>query len=385
MGHAHGARDPGYDRARMARPRPIAIQVDSLLAGGAERVAVEVACALDRTRFTPNVLVTRSTGPLAALLDEGGVRTVILDRHRGFSPGKLARAVRVVRSCELLHVHKLEGGAWGSLIARAAHRPMIAHEHIWFGEPSRTRAFLYRFIIGPTATWIVGVSDVVSRSVIADGAPAAKVRTIPNGVRLGVAISREAARAELGLPLDAKVVGIIARLRPQKRHEALLEATAMLAARGRDFITCIVGDGLLRPGLEAQAKMLGIGDRVVFAGERPEAARLAAAFDVSVICSSTEGLPLAALEAMASGVPLVATAVSALPELLEGGAGVLVPPADDAALADAIDALLTDAPRARAFADVALARVRERYTFEGMVAAIETLYDDVLGQSTRSG
>ena len=364
----------------MSRPARIAIQVDSLLAGGAERVAVEVACALDPARFAPVVLVTRGTGPLEPLLREAGVETIVLGRSgRMFSPRKLARAVRVVRSCDLLHVHKLEGSAWGSLIARLARRPLIAHEHIWFGEPSRTRRLLYRFVIGPSAARIVGVSSVVSQSVIDDGAPAGKVSTIPNGVHTGVSVSRGEARAELGLAADARVVGIVARLRPQKRHEALLRAVALLDAEGRDFVCCVLGDGPRRDELEQLTRSLDIEHRVLFTGERPGAARLFAAFDVSVICSSSEGLPLAGLEAMASGVPLVATAVSSLPELLEDGAGILVPLGDDVALAHAIATLLDDPDLAARLAATAVRRVEEHYTFEGMITAIEALYDSVLG------
>lgn len=373
---------PPLSSAPVTRPARIAIQVDSLLAGGAERVAVEVACALDPARFAPLVLVTRGSGPLEPLLLESGVETIVLGRSgRMFSPRKLARAVRAVRSCDLLHVHKLEGAAWGSLIARLARRPLVAHEHIWFGEPNRTRRLLYRFLIGPSAARIVCVSSVVTQSVIDDGAPAGKVTTIPNGVRTGLAISREEARAELGLAPEAQVIGIVARLRPQKRHDALLRAVAILDAEDREFVCCVLGDGPRREELEQLAHDLGIEHRLLFAGERPAAARLFPAFDVSVICSSSEGLPLAGLEAMASGVPLVATAVSALPELLGGGAGILVPLGDDPALARAIAAVLDDSGLAARLAATAVARVEQLYTFEGMIAALESLYDEVLGRS----
>ena len=140
------------DQGRPVGTRQFEQQVHHLLAGGAERVAVEVACALDRTRFTPLVVVTRGTGPLEPLLREAGVETLILGRAgKLFSPRKLARAVRAVRSCDLLHVHKLEGSAWGCLIGRLARRPVVAHEHSFYGEPNRVRRLLYRFWIGRSA------------------------------------------------------------------------------------------------------------------------------------------------------------------------------------------------------------------------------------------
>lgn len=366
----------------MRPPARVAIVIDSLLAGGAERVAVEVALALDPERFRPLVLASRQSGPLEAVLREGGVEYAVLGRRWGFAPAKLARALRLVRGCELVHAHKLEGAAWGALLARAARRPLVAHEHIWHGQPDRRRTLLYRWWIGPAAKRIVCVSRVVAESVVADGAPSDRIRLVPNGVRLDARVDRGLARAELGLPPDARVVGIVARLRPQKRHEALLRAAAILRSAGEEFLVCIVGDGERRSELEHLATELGVGDRVLFAGERPEAARLATAFDVSVICSSFEGLPLAGLEALAAGVPLVATAVSAMPELVEDGAGVLVPPGDDRALAAAIRELLADPTGARAIGARGRERVRERYTFERMVDTLESIYDEVIADAT---
>jgi glycosyltransferase involved in cell wall biosynthesis len=362
----------------------IAILIDALITGGAERVAVDVACALDRSRFEPVVLVTRYSGPLERHLTEARIPVVVLDRRRGFSPRKLARAVRLTRSSDLLHAHKLAGSAWGSIISRAAGRPLVAHEHIWFGDESRLRRLLYRYVIGPTAKRIVCVSDVVADSVVADGAPRDRVVTIPNGVDVAAPLPRERARELLGIGEDDVVVGIVARLRPQKRHEALLEAAAELHSRGLRFGVCIVGDGPRRAELETLAATLGVAELVTFAGEHEEAARLQSAFDVAVMCSSAEGMPLSGLEAMAAGVPLVATAVSALPQLLADGAGVLVEPDDNVALADAIEQLLADPERARAIGEQGRRRVQSDYSFKGMMRALEETFDDVLAETGRS-
>lgn len=363
------------------RPMRIVILIDALIMGGAERLAVDIACALDRTRFEPVVLVTRYTGILEQPLREANVPFVILGRKHGFHPRRLARAVRLVRNSDLLHAHKLAGSAWGVLIAALARRPLIAHEHIWFEDDSPMRRMLYRFVIGPAAERIVGVSEVVSESVIADGAPADKVVSISNGVRLGVAIDREEARRRLGLPADATVVGIAARLRPQKRHEAFIRAAAELKQRGDTSLFCILGDGPRRDELEALTRDLDVEDKVRFVGEYPDGATLVSAFDIAVMCSDVEGLPLAGLECMAAGVPLIATAVSALPRMLDGGAGVLVPLGDDSALADAIGELVADPERARAIGARGHERVVERYTFAGMIASLEELYDDVCRDS----
>ena len=276
---------------------------------------------------------------------------MVLDRRHGFSPRKFARAVRLTRSCDLLHAHKLAGSAWASLIARAADRPLVAHEHIWFGDESRVRRLLYRYLIGPTARRIVCVSDVVADSVVADGAPRERVETIPNGVDLAAPLPRAQARELLGLGEDEVVAGSWRDSGPRSGTRPFSRRPPCSRAAGIPFTVCVVGDGPRREELESLAERLDVTDRVVFAGEHEDAARLAAAFDVAVMCSSAEGMPLSGLEAMAAGVPLVATAVSALPQLLADGAGVLVEPEDDVALADAIEELLAHPDRARAIGE----------------------------------
>jgi glycosyltransferase involved in cell wall biosynthesis len=364
----------------VSRPVRVAILVDSLLAGGAERVAVDTACHLDSQRYEPVVIVTRQSGPLARQLHLRSVHTTILDRRRGLSPGAMAQAIRVARRCDLIHAHKLAGSAWASLLARYVRRPLIAHEHTWLQRDAAGRGALYRFVIGRTATKIICVSPTIAAAVVSHGVRIDRVVTIPNGVRLDAALPRTEARAELG-STRRPTIGIVARLRPEKRHELLLEAAKTLQERALDFNICIVGGGPCLGALRAKATQLGIANRVTFAGERHDPARLVRAFDVSVICSNAEGLPLAALEAMAGGVPVVATAVGALPELLRDGAGTLVPPEDRYALADAIGALLNDAARRREIGISARKRIAERYTVERMVESIEGIYTDVLATS----
>jgi glycosyltransferase involved in cell wall biosynthesis len=122
---------------------------------------------------------------------------------------------------------------------------------------------------------------------------------------------------------------------------------------------------------------------VTWAGERRDAATLAGAFDAAVVCSHWEGLPLAALEAMSAGVPLVATRVGGLPTLLEGDAGVLVPPADAASLATALDQLMEDTDHAARIGAAGRARIVERYSFEVMQRRVEGIYTDVLEEGAR--
>jgi glycosyltransferase involved in cell wall biosynthesis len=194
-------------------------------------------------------------------------------------------------------------------------------------------------------------------------------------------LPREAARMELRLPDDAVVVGSTASLRPEKGHDVLLGAFARLVRERTDvpLRLCLVGDGTARDELVDLARRLAIGDRVVLAGQRADAPRLARAFDVAVLASRTEGMPLAALETLAAGVPLVATSVGALPEILGGGAGVLVQAGDAGALAKAIGGVLDEPIRAAELAAAGRRRFAERYRLEPVARRIEQIYLEILG------
>jgi glycosyltransferase involved in cell wall biosynthesis len=360
--------------------------IDSLLAGGAERIAVEVACALDRSRFSAQVVVTRHSGPLQSILDEAGVGYTVLGRTRAFSPSTYLEAKRLVASFDLLHAHKFGSNVWGSLLARQTGVPLVVRDPRFSGVRTWQRTYGYRFLIGRTAKRIICPSSKLADSLSAEGVDPALLVVIPNGVRLDAALPRAEARAELGLEADARVVGIVARLRPEKQHEILLRAAARLVRQNRPLIVCIVGDGPTREPLERLASQLGLQDVVSWAGERRDAKRIVSAFDVGVICSAWEGLPVASLEILAAGVPLVSTAVGALPEVLAGGAGLLVEPGDDAGLAAAIAGVLDDRTRAAELGRLGRQRIADQYSFPRMVADFERVYTEVLlGGTRRSG
>ena len=370
------------DATDSGRPRRVVVLIDILSAGGAERAAVDLAAGLQPDRFCAELLVTQHTGPLEKLARRHGVPITILGRKWGFAPRKFARAVRLVRDADLLHAHKFEGGCWGVLIARFARRPVIVHEqNAYGGEKTFVRTLLYRHWIARGARAIVCVSEDIVAWLLELGVPRSLLHLVPNGVPLAVAIERDAARHELGLATDAFVIGIVARLRKQKRHDILLEATARLRADGRRVVVCIVGDGPERADLERHAVALAIDDALVWTGEMEDPGRLASAFDVSVLSSDFEGMPLAALEAMAAGVPLVATEVGGLPDLLAGGAGVLVPRRNPVALADAIARLADDPAVREAMGRLGQTRVRDRYSLEQSLRAVERVYDVALARS----
>ena len=369
----------------MTKPEPlrVAMLIDSFEAGGAERIAVEVASALDRERYSPIVVATRHGGPLEDVLQRADVDYIVLGRRHGFSPRKYRRAHRLLRNVDLIHSHKLGSNLWGALLSRTTGVPLVAREPMFTGVRSPLRTYGYRWWIAPSAGRIICPTTVVAQSLYDDGVPRGLVEVIRNGVRLDAALPRQEARAELGLDPDAFVVGIIARFREQKAHEVLFHAAARLRDDGRDVTICVVGDGPRRAALAQTAASLGLDGLVKWAGERADAKRLPAAFDVGVICSDFEGLPVAALETLAAGVPMVCTPVGTLPDILSEGAGLIVPLRDHVALAAAICRFIDD--RAAAAQAGARARdvIRRHYEFGQMVRAFERVYEGVLGRNER--
>ncbi len=356
----------------------VLLVTDSLAIGGAERMVVDIACGLDRDRFAPHVLVTRSTGELQVALDEAGVPVTVLDRRRRLSIAAYLRASHLTRPSDLIHTHKLGSNVWGALLARTTGVPYVAHEHLWMGGTSSFYALCNRRWVAPVASRVVCVSPSVARILVAQGVPPQRIEVIQNGVLLNEALPRIAARQELGLEPTGFVVGIVARLHPQKNHELVLRALASPALGEGGVTLCIVGDGPLLADLQEEAVRCGVARKVVWAGARHGAHRLVRAFDVSLLCSDWEGLPLAALEAMAAGVPVVGTAVGGLPELLEGGAGVLVPPGDADGIADAIASLRERPDLARDIGNRGQRRVRRDHDFREMLSQLEGTYAEVL-------
>jgi glycosyltransferase involved in cell wall biosynthesis len=178
------------------------------------------------------------------------------------------------------------------------------------------------------------------------------------------------------------VVGLVGRLVPAKAPEVFLRALALAAARVPALRGLVVGDGPLRSELETEARRLGLEGRVVFAGVRQDVPELLPGLDALAFSSVREGLSMAMLEAMAAGVPVIATDVGGTPELITHGVtGLLVPPGRPESLADALVALLEDAAGAAAIRQAARRCVEDRFSLDRMTAAYQALY----GETPRRG
>jgi glycosyltransferase involved in cell wall biosynthesis len=217
--------------------------------------------------------------------------------------------------------------------------------------------------------------------------PAEKVAVLYNAVRFTtepVRQDHESARMRLGLPSDALVIGTLGRLTEQKGQLALLDAVAKLTPRIAKLALIVAGDGPLRGRLEERARDLGIAERVRFLGIRRDRDTLYAAMDAFVLPSRWEGLSLALVEAMGAGRAVVATDVGGNPEVVSHGkTGLLVPPGDASALADALATVLTDGQLAQSLGSAACSDARERFSIDRHVSRLAALYRQ--GVAERSG
>jgi glycosyltransferase involved in cell wall biosynthesis len=338
----------------------------------------------DRSRFDVSLCGLKHPEPATEWLGEQGIPVHHLRRGR-FDPRILPDLVSLARErgARILHVHGYAAADFGRLAARAVGAKLVLHEH--FADP-RMPAYqaLADRLLRRRTDGAIAVSRSTREFLVKERfVPEDRVRLIWNGAPLDefapVGAERAGrARQDLGLPADALVLGTIGRLNAQKGHRFLLDAAALLLPRLPAARVLIAGDGDLMGDLRRQADALGIAPRVVFAGHRTDVPDLLGALDVFCISSLYEGTPLALFEAMAAGKAIVSTSVDGCREVLEDGVtGLLVPPADAAALAAGLERALGDAALREALGRQALAASR-RYDVRACVEAMQGFYDDLL-------
>ncbi len=376
----------------MIRPLRVATVI-TRLEGGAGIQALRGACALDPAAFQVTLVTGSGGDTLLAAAAESGLETV-LDASLQAPIGLLhdARASSWLTSLfrerhfDVVHTHCAKAGALGRLAAHRRHVPRIVHTYHGFpfhGFQSAARREAYIAIerrLGRITDLVLCVGtgvavEAVRRRLIAPdrirtigvavaGADAPAVRRTPQ--------ARARARLTLGLPADAAVVGAVGRLTYQKAPEDFVAALRKL---GPDVTGVWIGGGELQPEISRLARSAP-GVRLILAGERADVPALLPAFDVFALPSRYEGLPTAIVEAMISGVPVVATAVNAVPDVvIPGVTGLLVPPHSPELLASAVRYLLDSPAIAARMAATARRQVGKRYGEAALRHALTTAYD----------
>jgi glycosyltransferase involved in cell wall biosynthesis len=360
--------------------------------GGAERLAAQIAIRLDPERFERILCASRwsamergNTEARASVeeLESAGVRFFGLDRTARLQLWAWRPFVSLLRRerVDVVHSHMFGSNFWAAVFGRLAGVPVvIAHEHGWSYEGQPLRRLVDRRVIASASNAFIAVSREDRRRMIeVEGIKPEHVVFLPNGISIAQSDGHADARRELGIAPDAPVVGVVGFLSPLKALDVLIRAAALLAPRIPGLKVLLVGDGTERDRLERLIAQLGLRDTVLMLGLRTDVPALLSAFDVAVCCSDSEGSPLAVMEYMEAALPVVATRVGGLPDLIEDGVhGLLVERQDPAGLAAAVETLLRDPERARQMGERARERRRREFELDVMVRRLESLYLDLL-------
>ena len=357
----------------MADPIDVVLLLTSFAIGGTERQMVELAKRLDPSRFRVHVGCFHKRG---RLLDDMPSRISIREFPvRGFAnPAAVGRLIAfaswcrsidpaIVHTCDLYaNIFGLPGAALAGVPVRIANR-----REILTGDKSPAKLWTQRLAYR-AAHAVVANSSAARDQLEREGVPADRLRLIANGL--------DVARFAPTTPrADIRRIVMVANLRPEKGQDTLLAAAPHILERYPDASFTFVGDGPRREALETLTRALGITGRVRFLGESRDVAPLLAEHDLFVLPSRSEAFPNALIEAMATALPVVATAVGGIPEVVRPGVnGRLVQPDDVGALADAVLALMDDPAAAAALGRAARADVVRHYTIDRMVERFEQLY-----------
>jgi L-malate glycosyltransferase len=374
------------DQGMPARRLQVLHLLVSLPVGGAEDLVAAIVRGLDPGHFAAGVACLGFPGPVGEELQAAGypVSYLGLDLKRasfGRLVGEVRRLLKELRP-DLLHTHLYHPNLYGRLAALGLGIPVVAAVHNSYTRVKFHRR-LWNYLLGRTADRVlVGSAQVWDDVRHYDGVPASRLLLLPYGIRLEeleTSLSREDARQTLGV--SGFVMGAVGRLEEQKGHLYLLEALAQVRQDLPDATLLLVGDGRLRADLERRTRELGLAGQVRFLGTRRDLPLIYRALDLFVQPSRWEGLPLALLKAMGAGLPVLATRVSGVREVIDDGLnGRLVEPGNPQALARVLVELYRQ-PEARArLGAAAQLTIRENYSLKAMLAQLARLYLELCQQ-----
>lgn len=369
--------------------RPAVCHVIHALGVGGAEVLVDQMLRLLNDEFRCVVAVLDEIGEIGERLQRDGFTVKHLHRDPGIDRGCARRLNDFAdrEGAEILHAHQYTP-FFQAMLSRGlfGRRPVVFTEHgRHFPDlPDRKRSIVNRLMLR-SGDRLIGCGNAVRQALISnEGLPASRVEVIYNGVDLdthGQASpgARAAIRSEFGYRDDDFVVILVARLHPLKDHQTALRAID-LARRGISGLRLLlVGDGDQRTTIEQTIRELKLEENVTLAGTRTDVTDLLAAADAFLMSSISEGIPLTVIEAMAARIPVVATAVGGLPELIEHGvSGFLAPSGRSDLLATALVDLQRNADLGKRIADVAAERAAKKFSLKGMLDAYRTVYRDTL-------
>lgn len=356
----------------------------TLAVGGAEEMILNLIRYLP-PEYERAVVCIGSPGPIGQEVEKTGYPFRSLGLEPGLMrPFDLMRLQQFLHDAEptIVHTFLLTASLYGRFASMLARVPIVIGTEVNIYERKRPlHRMAERWLMRRTDAVVASAGSVRDFYVDQIGADPDKVVVIYNAVdwsQLQTTLSRDEIRTELGVPLDVPVAGIIARLTEQKAHRVLFDAMVSRPELSRLHLIA-VGDGELRQELKGRVEQLGLSNRVHFAGARRDLGNILGAIDMFVMPSLWEGLPLSLVLAMGAGLPVIASRVAGIPEVIQHNvSGLLVDPGDVAQLATAMTRVLQDDTLRVLLAQEARAFVRPRFGVDGYIASMTSLYDRLL-------
>jgi len=374
----------------MADVKKILHVIDSFDLGGAQTFLLELVKNTDRSRFDPEVAAMHGHGVFEQAFQEGGIAT------HSLSPGKwpplfVPNFWNLMRrgKYDILHFHLFGANLCAKPLAIAAgHTAIIVHDQC--NDASRDESPLLLgldALANRGAARVIAVSESVRRYLIAhEDLEDSRVVMIPNGIDATLFHpptdeERKAVKRELGIPEESFVIGGVGRLVEQKNFALFLEVASSVAKSHPSFNFLIAGSGPLEEELKAQVLRLGLSERMLFTGHLSDRVGLYHALDALMMPSLFEGTPMTLLEAMASGLPVVASSVDGIAEVCTDGVdALLVPSGDRTEFFNATQRIIVDAELRKTLGENARQTILERYEIRALTRQVEALYTEVLGE-----
>ncbi len=365
--------------SQAGRSLRIVLALESSGPGGAENMVVSLTIALRELGHDP-IVATLREGWMTERAHAAGISVWVMPQRPGLDIAWIIRFARRLRRerIDVLHSHEFAMNIFGgtaALLARVAAVSTIHGKH-WIADRKR-RALAYR-VLRRAGVPVVAVSEDLARFLSEGlGIERGQIQLVRNGIAIPAesgAVDRAEARRAIGLPMEGPLLVAVGNLYPVKDHATLLRALALLP----EARVAIAGRGDEEPNLRSLAAELGIEPRVHLLGLRSDVDRLLCAADIFVQPSRSEGLPLAVLEAMAAGLPVVATRVGGMGEaVVDGETGILVEPAQPEALARALQTLVADRDRREQMGIAAGQRARAEFSVESMARRYVSVYESL--------
>jgi L-malate glycosyltransferase len=378
----------------VAAPLKVMQLVLSLVIGGTEKLVYDLVCTVDRQRVMPVVCCLDEVGELGEDLRQRGYPVYVLHRHPGIDWSLIPRLQAILRKeqVEIIHAQQytpyfygLLAAMYGKLTAGTRLPKIVFTEH---GIPYPYQKKVKRLLLNPLlllfADDIITIAEYTKSLLIEfENFPAQRTRVLYNGINLNQ-FSRKfdpaPLKQSLGIPREAEVIGIVARLDPVKNHAMLFRAFQRVLRHCPDTYLLIVGHGPEESGLKSLSESLGIRKNTLFLGARRDVADLLHVFDIFVLPSLSEGMSVTLIEAMGAGLPIVATRVGGNPEVVKDQeTGYLVESDNDKELADRLISLLEHDEKRLKLGAAGQKRAYERFSLENMVNAYTRVYFNASG------